>query len=452
MLKNLLALFFITSSLCASSQTKKSKPKAANTSFDIQISGKLLNDCHKPVDLYFGGFHGAEHDVKAINANANGEFKAKFSLKEPGLVYIKKGMFSQYFIATASEKTYQLDLTCSNDALNSIQVNNSKENKAYQDFLNLRKKFSTDIDSFRTKNLDDVAVFQEFAKHLHDYQTGLTLLAKQNPQTYAANHLTVADRVSEKDLVSILSLRQNYLKRQVFADPKFYNTSLPTFILENYIDFISDKNNSSFAPFDGLLNLASKNTEAAKRLEDALYDALEKSKRQDLINGYIYWAQAHPNKMVQQVVQAKLQRLAKCMVGAPLINISLKDTIGNTQQLKDVALSSKYTLLALYSPGCSHCQETLPKLGPIAEQYKSKGFKIFTVAANTGNAEWIGFIKKYMGSGWINVMEGPNNNSFGEYVLTTLPSFVLIDSKRKIVSKMDAQSVLTDLQKYLDKD
>ena len=169
-----------------------------------------------------------------------------------------------------------------------------------------------------------------------------------------------------------------------------------------------------------------------------------------MINGYIYWAQAHPDKMVQQVVQAKLQRLSINMVGAPLINVTLKDTIGNTQQLKDVAVSSKYTLLVLYSPGCGHCQETLPKLIPIWEQYQSKGFKIFTVAAKTENAEWTAFIKKYMGIGWVNVIEGPNNTSFGAYSIATLPSFVLLDSKGKIVSKMDAQSVEADLKKWLD--
>jgi len=356
-----------------------------------------------------------------IKVNPNGEFAAKVLLKEPGLVYLKKGIYSQYFIVTPKEKTYQIDLICGNDILNAIQIQNSPENKAYQEYLSLHKKFSASIDSYRAKNLDEAIVFQEFAKRIRDYQTELADFAKQNPQTYAANYLSVTDRVTEKDLASVQSLRQNYLKRPYFADPKFYNTSIPTWIIEDYINFICNKNDKSFAAFESLLNGVSKNTEAAKRLQDALYDALVKSKRQDLINGYIDWAQAHPEKMVQLVVQAKLQRLAKSMVGGPLINVSLKDTTGTVQQLKDVAATSKYTLLAIYSPGCSHCQETLPKLGPIAEQYKSKGFKIFTVAANTNTAEWTGFIKKYMGYGWINTMEEPNNTSLGQYAITSLP-------------------------------
>ena len=449
-MKNLLLLFFIISSLSASSQKKNTKSKPVNTQFNIEISGKLLDNCRKSIDLYFGEFHGADHDVQAIKVNDKGEFTAKFSLKEPGLVYIKKGMYVKYFLVTAKEKAYHLTLTCSNDALSLLKIDNSSENKAYEDFLSLHKKFTTNTESYRTKNLDDAVVFEEFTKVLLDYQNELTILAKQNPSTYTANHLVVADYVSEKNLLSIQSLRQNYLKRSNFSDPKFYNTELPALIVENYINFISDRNDSSFAPFESLLNVASKNPETGKRLQDLLYDAIFKSKREDLINGYINWAKANPNKLVNVVVSAKLERLAKCMVGGPFINIKLKDTLGNTQELKNVVTSSKYTLLILYSPGCSHCQATLPKLVPIWEQNKSKGFKVFTVAATTPNPEWTDFLNKYTGVGWTNVIEEQNNSSFGAYVISTLPSFVLIDSQGKIVSKMDAHTVEIDLKKWLD--
>lgn len=449
-MKNLLLLFFIIPSLSTYSQKKNTKPKPVNTQFSIEISGKLLDNCRKSSDLYFGEFHGADHDVQAIKVNDKGAFTAKFSLKEPGLVYIKKGMYVKYFLVTAKEKTYNLTLTCSNDALSLLKIDNSPENKAYEDFLSLHKKFTTNSESYRTKNLDDVLVFEEFKKVVRDYQIELANLAKQNPQTYTANYLVVADYISEKDLLSIQSLRQNYLKRLSFSNAKFYNTELPTFIIENYINFISDKNDGSFVPFESLLNLASKNTETAKRLQDLLYDAIFKSKREDLISGYINWAKANPNKLVNIVVSAKLERLAKSMVGGPFINVSLKDTLGNTQELKNVVASSKYTLLILYSPGCSHCQQTLPKLVPIWEQYKSKGFKVFTVAAITPNPEWTDFLKKYTGIGWTNVIEEQNNASFGAYVISTLPSFVLIDSKGKIASKMDAHTVEVDLKKWLD--
>lgn len=449
-MKNLILFFFIAFGALAFSQTKpKQKTVAADYKFNFQIQGKVLDNCNTSSNLTFGVFNGSDTEVETIKTNANGEFLAGFWLREPGLVYFKKGSNTQYFMVNPKERTYKIYLSCNNNELNPLHIENSKENKAYQDFVNLRKKLSTDLEEYSTKNLNDTTVFKEFCIKLRDFQKKSIGFAKQYPQTYAANNLVVADRINEKDFSSIQNLRQNYLKRQIFADQKFYNTPLPTFILENYIDLIIDKNENSFAAFEWVLNTASKNIAASKRLQHLLYEAFSKSKRQDLIDGYIYWAKANPEKMVQQVVQAKLEALSKSMVDANFINVSLKDTIGNTRELKDVVTSSKFTLLVIYNPDCSHCVETLPKLIPIWQQYQSKGFIIYTVAAFSKNEEWIDFIKKHTGTGWVNVMEDQTNSNFGKYSITSLPSFILIDSKGKIVSRMAAGNVKDDMEKWL---
>jgi thiol-disulfide isomerase/thioredoxin len=146
-----------------------------------------------------------------------------------------------------------------------------------------------------------------------------------------------------------------------------------------------DKDDNSFAAFEWLLNVASKNTTASQRLQDVLYETINKSKRKDMIRSYIYWAKAHPDKMVNEITKFKLEGLSKSMVDAQFINIALKDTLGNTRELKDAVTTSKYTLVAIYNPDCSHCIETLPKLITIWEKYQSKGLKIFTVAAKNDN-------------------------------------------------------------------
>ncbi|MBK8599234.1 MAG: TlpA family protein disulfide reductase [Flavobacterium sp.] len=292
-------------------------------------------------------------------------------------------------------------------------------------------------------------IFKEFSGKLRDYQKRSAALAKKYTNSYVANRLVTADRLSEVDLSSIEKLRNGYLKRQAFADHKFYNTMLPSLILENYLNFIMDKDDSSFTAFEWVLNVASKNKTASQRLQDVLYEAINKSKRKDVMRSYIYWAKAHPDKMVNEITKFKLEGLSKSMVDAQFINISLKDTLGNTRELKDVVTASKYTLLTIYNPDCSHCIETLPKLIPIWEKYQSKGLKIYTVAAKNDNAMWIDFIKKHTGIGWTNVMEDQTNSSFGKYSINSLPSFVLIDKQGKIVSRMVANDVVAELQKWL---
>ena len=449
-MKNFLLFLFIAFGALAFSQTKsKQKFGAKETKFNIQVQGIVLDNCSKTSDIAFGEFHGSDSEVQKMKPNAKGEFTASYWLKEPGLFFFRKGSVPQYFLVSPKEKMYKIGLSCNKNELEPLQVFSSTENKAYQEFMSLRKGLIADFENFRGKNLNDTLIFKEFSGKLSDYQKKCASLAKKYINSYVANRLVAVDRVSEVDLSSIEKLRQNFLKRQAFADHKFYNTMLPSLLLENYLNFIMDKDDNSFDAFEWLLNLASKNTTASQRLQDVLYETINKSKRKDMMRSYIYWAKAHPDKMVNEITKFKLEGLSKSMVDAQFINISLKDTLGNTRELKDAVTTSKYTLVAIYNPDCSHCIETLPKLVPIWERYQSKGLKIYTVAAKIDNTMWINFIKKYTGVDWINVMEDQTNSSFGKYSITSLPSFVLIDAQGKIVSRMVATEVVAELEKWL---
>jgi thiol-disulfide isomerase/thioredoxin len=449
-LKNFLLFLFIAFVPFAFSQTKpKQKSGAKDTKFNIQIQGIVLDNCSKTSDIAFGEFHGSDTEIQKMKPNAKGEFTASYWIREPGLFFYRIGSATQYFLVSPREKIYKVGLSCNKNELEPLQVFSSSENKAYQEFMSLRKGLSADLENYSVKNLNDTLIFKEFSDELRDYQKKSAALAKKYDNSYAANRLVSVDRLSESDLSSIDKLRKGYLKRQAFADHKFYNTMLPSLLLENYLHFILDKNDNSFAAFEWLLNVASKNTTASQRLQDVLYETINKSKRKDLMRSYIYWAKAHPDKMLNEMTKFKLEGLSKSMVDAQFINISLKDTLGKTNELKDVVTASKYTLLTIYNPDCSHCIETLPKLIPIWEKYQSKGLKIFTVAAKNDNTMWINFIKKYTGTGWINVMEDQTNSSFGKYSITSLPSFVLIDTQGKIVSRMVATEVVGELQKWL---
>lgn len=449
-MKNLLLFLFIAFGPISFSQTK-SKPKsgAKDTKFNIQIQGLVLDNCSKKSEIAFGEFHGSDAEVQKMKPNTKGEFTASYWLKEPGLFFYRIGTFTQYFLVSPKEKMYKIGLSCNKNELEPLQVFSSGENKAYYEFMSLRKELTADLENFNVKNLNDTIIFKQFSAKLRDYQNKASSLAKKYPNSYVANRLVAADRVSEVDLSSIEKLRQSFLKRQAFADHKFYNTMLPSAILETYLNFVMDKEDNSFAVFEWLFSVASKNTTASQRLQDVLYETINKSKRKDLMRSYIYWAKAHPDKMVNEMTKFKLEGLSKSMVDAQFINISLKDTLGTTRELKDVVTVSKYTLLTIYNPDCSHCIETLPKLIPIWDKYQAKGLKIFTVAAKNDHAMWIDFIKKYTGTGWTNVMEDQTNSNFGKYSITSLPSFVLIDTQGKIVSRMVAKDVEVELQKWL---
>lgn len=448
-MKNIIFFFVLVFGLSTMAQVKKKGKPVKSERFSVEIQGKVLDNCLPMSDLSFGEFHGTDAEVERLKVNARGEFVARYWLSEPGLFFLRKGGSTQYFLATPKEKVYKIGLSCTGKTLDPLQVFYSSENKAYIDFIEARKKVNGDFEDYRGKDLNDTLIFKECKSKLLEYQSALTQLVKKHPNTYVAQRLVPAEKLNTKDFATIESLRQGYLKRTSFGDSKFYNTPLPSFILENYLNVIADKKNESFAPLEWVLAAAAKNKSAAERLQELLFEAIQKSKREDLMKGYINWARANEGKMVNEITKFKMDGLAKSMVDAQFINISLKDTVGNTKELRETVLASKYTLLVIYNPDCSHCIATIPKLIPIAGHYQSKGLGMFTVAANNSRTLWLDFIKQRTGPGWVNVMEDNTNSSFGKYSVTQLPSFVLIDSKGKIVARMVADNVISELQKWL---
>ena len=214
-MKNFLLLLFIAFGPLAFSQTKsKQKSGAKETKFNIQIQGIVLDNCSKLSDIAFGEFHGSDTEVQKMKPNAKGEFTASYWLKEPGLFFFRKGSVPQYFLVSPKEKLYKIGLSCNKNELEPLQVFSSTENKAYQEFMSLRKGLTADFDNFSGKNLNDTLIFKEFSGKLSDYQKKCASLAKKYINSYVANRLVAVDRVSEVDLSSIEKLRQNFLKRQ----------------------------------------------------------------------------------------------------------------------------------------------------------------------------------------------------------------------------------------------
>ena len=84
-----------------------------------------------------------------MNPNAKGEFTASYWLKEPGLFFYRIGSVTQYFLISPREKIYKIGLSCNKNALEPLQVFNSTENKAYQEFVYLNTSLTADLENYR---------------------------------------------------------------------------------------------------------------------------------------------------------------------------------------------------------------------------------------------------------------------------------------------------------------
>jgi len=403
----------------------------------IEIYGKFLPGCDMPKVIKI-----AEHNevgnagFKEVSVNASGDFRYKMFLAEPRRIAVKTEKRTMYdFIATTKEKKFRLDIACAN-GMEKPELKNSPENVPYRLFSNANKKFREELDSFAKQDWAKPETFAKLKGKITTYQKTLSEIASAHPGTFTANVLCAAEKLPEGSLNSLDALRKNFLQREAFANPYIYNDFLGQRILLNYLS-ICDRKADQENAINGMMNIAAKNPDASKRLQQICYNIFYNRHEEQFIAAYIKWAEAYPTSMHNQSVKMQLQRLKYVMPGNKYIDILLKDPAGATKKLSEtVASASKLTLLIFYSPTCEHCQAEIPQLKPLWEQYKNKGLKIYTAGFDATNEEWNWFIKNKGSAEWTNVFEYPDGTLYSyQYVVNYTPTYVFISPDGKIISR-----------------
>ena len=189
-MKCLLLFLFIALGTSTFSQTK-SKPKSgtADAKCNIQIKGIVFDNCSKTSDIAFGEFQGSDTDVQKMKPNAKGEFTASYWIRKPGLFFCRIGSATQCYLVSPKEKMYKIGLSCNKKELELVQVFSSTENKAYLEFMSLRKGLVADFENYNNKNINDTIISNELSAKLRNYQKKSTVLAKKYVNLYVGNQL-----------------------------------------------------------------------------------------------------------------------------------------------------------------------------------------------------------------------------------------------------------------------
>lgn len=121
-------------------------------------------------------------------------------------------------------------------------------------------------------------------------------------------------------------------------------------------------------------------------------------------------------------------------IGDNFIDFNQTDTLGKKVKLSD--FKGKIILLEFWGSWCEGCRENNIIFKKIYEEYNSKGFEIFGVAAETKRSSWTKAI--IMDNlPWINVTDfkGDKNKAAIIYGVNDYPTNYLIDRNGKIVGK-----------------
>ncbi len=414
----------------------------------IEIRGKFLAGCTVPGTIKIA-LHNVDNTFWKDVTVTNGEFKFKHYLTEPRRAAIRTLYGVKFdFFATTDEKVYNVEINCATKA-EVFELKGSAENEAYLPFNAANKKLQTDLDSLGKNDISQKENFALVQQTFAAYQKTLMEIVAKNPNTFTAKVFCAADKLPDGALNSLEDLRKNFLQREAYADPQYYNDFAPQRILMNYLP-IRDKKADAGAAIETLMAIGLRNPEAAKRLQEIVSNIFYKMHQEDLVIAYINWAERNPGKMYNQSIKGRLQNLKKVVAGNPFIDFELKDPSGKPRKLSETVNSGKLTALIFYSPTCGHCKEKTPELIPLWEKYKSKGLKIYAAGHDAKSEEWNTFINKNASPEWVHVFEYEDGPHPSDLYYAETPSFILIDAEGKIVSRIgDLDFVKEEIEKRL---
>lgn len=346
----------------------------------------------------------------------------------------------------------------------SVQVNESKENQIYFDFL------KNDALSFRKLMLLEQVLLNypeedEFYHKAVEYYKKIQLQrSKFMDKTYAANKNSLAGKIirnlqipftdgtmkpAQRDSV----FRQEFLSQVDFSDTTLLYTNVYT---DRVFQFIQLYMNREASPRENEANCI----QALDRLVIALEvnPIVQQNILQFLIAGFesmkMEEVLAHISaNYIQQcggsgeIIKRRLEGYQRMAIGQKVPDFTLIDIDNNPVNLYSTI--NPYTLILFWHTGCSHCQtlmQALPELSK-KESFTGKQIQIIGISIDEDPEAWKNFSATYP-LNWQNTRTngGFDSDIAADFNLFATPTMFLINEKHEILAK---PTTLQELEKNI---
>ena len=332
-------------------------------------------------------------------------------------------------------------------------------NKANQQFIEyqlLEKKLSNydtmyaaELAKGKKFNLaQKAAFFQPKTSQLISYRTTLLKNLRQvNALFLHLNTLNILDSSvpSRKNYIG----RNELIKRIDFKNPKLLFTPNIKNVLNEYYSYYPLQADSLNKGLDTVMNKVDGKSNMSMYIADYFIKLLHNREIVNNTEAYAYYLEKYILNQkfkisdIKQLGQLKseLANLKSLQLQDTCVNMILKDTAGQVQNLQAFASQNKFTLIIFYDPTCEHCKVELPKMDSTINLLENTyNIKIGRYAVcnepNLPVSVWKDFIIKYnLSKNYINVNLGNNMDLRKSYDAFTNPIFYLVNNKGILLGK-----------------
>lgn len=161
----------------------------------------------------------------------------------------------------------------------------------------------------------------------------------------------------------------------------------------------------------------------------------------------------------KKVITDRAYSLMANILGSPAADIELPDSNGTKTTLYSV--QAPYTLVTIWDPTCSHCQEIVPKLDSMYRaKWKGEGVKMFALAKETEGTKqtWLSFINSHHLNDWVHVYYSKEADkarvdagipSYSQlYDVQSFPTLYLLDKDKRIIAKKITDTQVDEILDY----
>jgi thiol-disulfide isomerase/thioredoxin len=314
------------------------------------------------------------------------------------------------------------------------------------------KAEQVELTNIRKKFLDDI-----FAQYPNNLFTKFKM-AGQNPD---AVNVFKADGVTIDTAKQVYLYRTNFWEGVDFSDDRLLATPVIANKLKRYITELTPQNaDSIISATKFLVDKVLDKPEYFKYFTNyiALYYEPGKTPVMDPNAIFVFIAQNYFTKerafwtdetQVEGIQKRAFEQQAS-LVGKKGPDVKAKDPNGKMRSIYEI--KDPYILVVLFNPQCEHCIEEAPQLVRLHQEWKPKGLEVFTIAIETNDAEWKGFLAKNGMQNMINVYDPTNRAIYATYYVDNTPELYLLNPDRTIIAKnlkphQVVQSIEIDMRK-----